>query len=61
MLVLTRKRGEKVLIDGGITVEVLETRDNKVRLGFKAPRAVGILREEVKPRGASDGCDNGTD
>ena len=34
MLVLSRKRNEKVLIDGGITVEVLaKSKGNTVRLG----------------------------
>ena len=48
MLVLSRKAGEKVVIDGGtIVVEVLEIRGDKVRLGFTAPPQISLHREEV--------------
>ncbi len=47
MLVLTRKLGEKVVIGGSITLTVVETRGNKVRLAFDAPNQVRILRGEL--------------
>lgn len=47
MLVLSRKTGEKVVIGGGITVTVLVTEGNRVRLGFEAPDHVRILRKEL--------------
>jgi carbon storage regulator len=47
MLILRRKIGERVLIDGRIEVTVLHIRGGKVRLGFNAPRNVRVLREEV--------------
>jgi carbon storage regulator len=47
MLVLTRKPGEAVLIDGAIQVRVVAIRGNQVRLGFAAPESVGILRDEL--------------
>jgi carbon storage regulator len=47
MLVLTRKVGERVIIEDGIRVEVLEVRGNRVRLGFTAPDRVLIRREEL--------------
>jgi carbon storage regulator len=47
MLVLTRKVGEKVVIDGRITVTVLSVDGNKVRIGVTAPPQVRIDREEV--------------
>jgi carbon storage regulator len=47
MLVLSRKVGEKVVIDGCITVTVVAVDGNKVRLGFTAPHDVRIDREEV--------------
>ena len=47
MLVLSRKKNEKVMLDGGITVTVVELRGDKVRLGFEAPTNVNIAREEV--------------
>ncbi len=48
MLVLTRKRGEALVIgDEAVIVRVLEVSGDTVRLGIDAPRAVGVLREEV--------------
>lgn len=47
MLVLTRKPDEHVVIDGGITVGVVEVKGNKVRLSFDAPPRVHILRAEL--------------
>jgi carbon storage regulator CsrA len=52
MLVLTRKTGERIVIAGVITVEVLHTQANKVQLGIEAPRGVSILRAELRPCGA---------
>jgi carbon storage regulator len=47
MLVLSRRVGEKVIIDGCITVEVLAVEGSKVRVGITAPPSVRIDREEV--------------
>lgn len=47
MLVLTRKVGEKVIVDGCITVEVVAVEGNKVRIGITAPPEVRVDREEV--------------
>jgi carbon storage regulator len=47
MLVLTRKAGEGIVIDGGIVITVLEAHDRKVRLGIQAPDDVLVLREEL--------------
>jgi carbon storage regulator len=47
MLVLTRKLGEKIVIDGGITVTVLEIAGQRVRVGVQAPDDVRILRGEL--------------
>jgi carbon storage regulator len=47
MLVLTRKVGEKVIIDGCITVTVVAVDGNKVRIGITAPPEVRIDREEI--------------
>jgi carbon storage regulator len=50
MLVLTRKPGQSIIIDGGIEVEVLSVAGEKVRLGITAPREVEIFRHEVYER-----------
>jgi carbon storage regulator len=49
MLVLTRKVGERVMIGGGIVVQVLEVSGRRVRLGVEAPAGVAVWREEVAP------------
>lgn len=48
MLILARKAGEKLVIDGDIIVTVLEVgRGGQVRLGIDAPRKHRILRGEL--------------
>jgi len=47
MLVLSRKKGERIVIDSNIHVTVLGVRGNRVQLGFIAPGEVPILREEI--------------
>lgn len=48
MLILARKAGEKLVIDGDIIVTVLEVgRSGQVRLGIDAPRKHRILRGEL--------------
>jgi carbon storage regulator len=47
MLVVSRKTGERIIIDRKITVEVLEVLGNRVRIGIQAPRGLEILREEL--------------
>ena len=47
MLVLTRKPGEKIIINGNIEVVVLEATKHNVRLGFEAPVDVQVYREEI--------------
>ena len=47
MLVLSRKVGEKLVIDGNITVEVVRIRGNRITLGIVAPSDVKILRGEL--------------
>jgi carbon storage regulator len=50
MLVLSRKVGEQIIIDGGITVTVTSIDGGKVRIGISAPPAVRIDRAEVHQR-----------
>ncbi len=47
MLVLSRKKDEKIIIGDKITVMVIELRGDKVRLGIDAPKEVTIHRQEV--------------
>lgn len=52
MLVLTRRLGESVVIDGGIRITIVGVKDNKVRLGIVAPDTVRVDRLEVHARRA---------
>jgi carbon storage regulator len=47
MLVLNRRPGEAILLDGGIRVVVLSSDRRGVRLGIEAPAEVNIQREEL--------------
>lgn len=54
MLILSRKIGEAILVDGGIRIVVLGVDGGAARLGIEAPGSVGILREEVVQRIAEE-------
>jgi len=47
MLVLTRKTGEAIQIGDDVTIEVLEMRGGRVRLGISAPNDVSVNRSEL--------------
>ena len=47
MLVLSRKRYEKIRVAKDIEIVIVEIRDDKVRVGIHAPPGVSIHREEV--------------
>ncbi|MEX0715407.1 MAG: carbon storage regulator CsrA [Planctomycetaceae bacterium] len=47
MLVLSRKKDEKIIIGDSITLMVIEIRGDKVRLGIEAPKEVSVHRQEV--------------
>jgi carbon storage regulator len=50
MLILSRRPGDAILIDGGIRIVVLASGQRCVRLGIEAPAQVGIVREEIVGR-----------
>ncbi len=50
MLVLTRRIGEQIVIDGVISVTLVAIRGDKVRLGINAPLSVCVDRSEVHER-----------
>lgn len=52
MLVLTRKLGEEIVIDGSIVVKVVAIQGDRVRIGVAAPRSVPVDRMEVHQRRA---------
>jgi carbon storage regulator len=50
MLVLTRRIGEKIVIDGMISITVVSIKADKVRLGVDAPPSICVDRLEVHER-----------
>lgn len=47
MLVVTRKRDEKLIIGNEIEIQVLRIGRDNVRLGIKAPPHISIYRHEI--------------
>ncbi|MEJ7616053.1 MAG: carbon storage regulator CsrA [Pyrinomonadaceae bacterium] len=47
MLVLTRRVGQRLIINDNVTVEVMSIGGDSVRLGIVAPRDINVHREEV--------------
>jgi carbon storage regulator len=47
MLVLTRRKGERLLIGDDIEITVIEVKGDGVRIGVEAPKGIRILRQEV--------------
>jgi len=50
MLVLTRRIGEKLVIDDDVTIAILNVKGNQVRIGITAPPEVQVHREEIYQR-----------
>lgn len=48
MLVLSRKKGEMIVIGDDISIVVLDVYGGRVRLGVKAPTVISVHRKEVK-------------
>jgi carbon storage regulator len=47
MLILSRKAGDSLMIDGGVRIVVLGVEGSSVRLGIDAPTDVRVLRGEI--------------
>ncbi len=48
MLVIRRRLGERILVGDNVEIEILDARQNYVKLGIKAPDSVSIVREEAQ-------------
>jgi carbon storage regulator CsrA len=49
MLVLTRKIGQRIRIGDDITLTIIKTQGQTVRVGIEAPRDVRVVRAELPP------------
>lgn len=54
MLVLSRKRTEKIRIGQNVTVTVLRFSGNRVSLGIAAPLDVSVVRDELAPEATAN-------
>ena len=54
MLILSRRAGDSIVIDGGIRIVVIACERGGVRLGIEAPSDVTILRGEIVDQVAAE-------
>ncbi len=47
MLVLTRKKGQSIVIGEGIEITIVEVSSDSVRIGIKANKNIPIYRREI--------------
>ncbi|MDN8590787.1 carbon storage regulator CsrA [Paenibacillus sp. 11B] len=47
MLVLSRKKGESIIIQDQIEVTILAVEGDTVRIGISAPKHIDIFRQEI--------------
>jgi carbon storage regulator len=47
MLVLTRKRGQSIIIGDNIEVNIIDVQGEQVKIGINAPKSVTIHRDEI--------------
>lgn len=47
MLILSRNKGEKIVIGDQIVLTVLDVQGDQVRIGIEAPLEISIYREEI--------------
>lgn len=59
MLVLGRKVGDSIVVDGGIEFVILKVKGNRVSVGVAAPKSVQIQRKELLERADHGGTERG--
>ncbi|WP_068783806.1 carbon storage regulator CsrA [Paenibacillus phocaensis] len=47
MLILSRSKGQKIMINHDIVISIVEVSGDQVRVGIEAPEQVSIYREEI--------------
>jgi len=48
VLVVSRKKGESILVGDDIEITVVKAENGTVRLAIEAPKSVSILRKELR-------------
>ena len=48
MLVLSRRKYEKIIINGNIEIEIVGRKGKNFKIGITAPKEVSIIREELQ-------------
>jgi len=47
MLVLSRQKGESIMLGDDVEVTIVDVRGDKVRIGINAPRDINVHRKEI--------------
>lgn len=47
MLVLTRKKGQSIVIGDEVEITIVEVFGDQVRVGIKAPKEIAVHRKEI--------------
>ena len=47
MLVLSRKKGESIILQDNIEITVLDVQAETIKIGIRAPKDVDIVRKEI--------------
>lgn len=47
MLILSRNKGQKIMINHDIVISIVDVSGDQVRIGIEAPKQVTIYREEI--------------
>ncbi|QDU03100.1 Carbon storage regulator [Gimesia chilikensis] len=50
MLVLSRKKNERIFIGDNIVITIVEIKGDKLRIGIDAPKDIPVDRDEVRKR-----------
>lgn len=58
MLILSRFKGESIMIGDGVEVFIMDVRGDKVRVGINAPGEVAVHRKEIWLKVQSQKGDN---
>jgi carbon storage regulator len=48
MLILSRKVGQSIVINGNVVVKVVRVDGDQIKLGIQAPESVKVNREEIQ-------------